>query len=48
VAVRKGVITVSVTNFQFSRPTISVKVKPALWKKTYKKAAEANRKKAKG
>ena len=48
VAVRKGVITVSVTNFQFSKPTISVKVKPALWKKTYKKAAEANRKKAKG
>ena len=48
VAVRNGVISVSVTNFQFSKPTISVKVKPALWKKKYKKAAEANRKKAKG
>ena len=48
VAVRKGVIIVSVTNFQFSKPTISVKVKPALWKKKFKKASEANRKKAKG
>lgn len=48
VSVRRGVITVSVTNFQFSRPTITVQVKPDLWKKKYKKAAERNRGKAKG
>lgn len=48
VAARRGVITVSALNFQFSRPTFTLKVKPALWKKKYKKAAEANRKKAAG
>jgi hypothetical protein len=46
VAARRGVITVSALNFQFSKPTFTLKVKPALWKKKYKKAAEANRKKA--
>jgi len=43
---RKGVISVAVTGFQFSAPTISVQVKPDLWKKKYKKQAEKNRKKA--
>lgn len=46
VAARRGVITVSALNFQFSRPTFTLKVKPALWKKKYKKIAERNRKKA--
>ena len=48
VAARRGVISVSALNFQFSKPTFTLKVKPALWKKKYKKAAEANRKKAAG
>ena len=48
VAARKGVISVSLLNFQFSKPTITVKVKEKLWKKKYKKAAEKNRKKAAG
>jgi hypothetical protein len=39
------VITVSALNFQFSKPTFTLKVKAAVWKKKYKKAAEANRKK---
>ncbi|MGA0092605.1 MAG: hypothetical protein ACO3JT_09735 [Candidatus Nanopelagicales bacterium] len=47
VSVRRGVISVSITNFQFSRPTITVKVKEKLWKKKYKKAAKKNRNKAK-
>jgi len=46
VAARRGVISVTATGFQYSRPTIKVKVKPALWKKKYKKAAQQNRKKA--
>jgi hypothetical protein len=46
VAARRGVIIVSALNFQFSKPTFTLKVKPALWKKKYKKAADANRKKA--
>lgn len=46
VAARRGVITIAATNFQFSKPTFTVKVKAALWTKKYKKAAEANRKKA--
>jgi hypothetical protein len=46
VAARRGVITVSALNFQFSKPTFTLKVKSALWKKKYKKIAEKNRKKA--
>lgn len=48
VAARRGVISVAALNFQFSRPTFTLQVKPALWKKKYKKAAQANRKKAAG
>ena len=48
VAARRGVISVSALNFQFSKPTFTLKVKAAAWKKKYKKAAEANRKKAAG
>lgn len=48
VAARRGVISVSLLNFQYSRPTITVKVKDKLWKKKYKKAAAKNRKKAAG
>jgi hypothetical protein len=46
VAARRGVISVAALNFQFSKPTFTLKVKAAAWKKKYKKAAEANRKKA--
>lgn len=48
VAARRGVISVAALNFQFSRPTFTLQVKPALWKKKFKKAAQANRKKAAG
>ena len=48
VAARRGVISVAALNFQFSRPTFTLKVKEKLWKKKYKKAAEKNRKKAAG
>jgi len=48
VAARRGVISISLLNFQYSKPTITVKVKDALWKKKYKKAAAKNRAKAKG
>ena len=48
VAARRGVISVAALNFQFSKPTFTLKVKEKLWKKKYKKAAEANRKKAAG
>ena len=46
VGVRKGVISVAITGFQFSKPTITVKVKEKLWKKKYKKLAQQNRKQA--
>ena len=46
VAIRKGVISVAALNFQFSRPTFTLKVKDKLWKSKYKKAAEAARKQA--
>lgn len=46
VATRRGIITVAALNFRFSKPTFTLKVKPALWKKKYKKIAERNRKKA--
>lgn len=46
VAARKGVISIAVMNFAFSKPTITVKVKTALWKKKYKKAAEKARRAA--
>ena len=46
VAARRGVISVAALNFQYSKPTFTLKVKPAAWKKKYKKAAEAARKKA--
>lgn len=48
VAARNGVISVSLLNFQYSKPTITVKVKDKLWKKKYKKKAQKNRKKAAG
>ena len=44
--VRKGIISIGYTNFQFSKQTITVRIKPALWKKKYKKAAAAARKNA--
>ena len=46
VAARRGVISVAALNFQFSKPTFTLKVKAAAWKKKCKKAAEANHKKA--
>lgn len=48
VAARRGVITVSALNFQFSKPTFTLQVKPKLWKKKYKKIAAKERKKAAG
>jgi len=48
VAARRGVISVFALNFQFSKPPCTLRVKAAAWKKKYKKAAEANRKKAAG
>lgn len=48
ISVRRGVISITVTGFEFSKPTITVKVKEKLWKKKYKKAAQKNRAKAKG
>jgi len=48
VAVRKGVISISALNFQFSKPTFTLKVKEKLWKSKYKKAAKKAQKKASG
>ena len=45
VAAAKGMITVTYRNFQYSKQTVTVKVKAKLWKK-YKKVAAAAQKKA--
>jgi len=44
----KGVITITYRNFQYSKKTVIVKVKPKLWKKKYKKVAAKAQKKASG
>lgn len=48
VSARKGAITVSYTGFTFSVKKVTVRVKPALWRSTYKKAAEKARAAARG
>lgn len=44
----KGLITITYRNFQYSKQTVTVKVKDKLWKKKYKKVAAKAQKKARG
>jgi hypothetical protein len=44
----KGAITITYRNFQYSKQTVTVKVKDKLWKSKYKKVAAKAQKKAKG
>jgi hypothetical protein len=44
----KGAITITYRNFQYSKQTVTVKVKDKLWKSKYKRVAAQAQKKAKG
>lgn len=44
----KGLITITYRNFQYSKQTVTVKVRDKLWNKKYKKVAAKAQKKARG